>query len=146
MLEKYLTPENVQIKLEAKDWEEALYKACDPLLKRGSIEPVYVEKMIQTLKETGPYFVISKHIALAHTRPENGAKKMDVTFAVFDPGIEFGAGEMDPIRLIIGLSATDPDSHIDLMDELAEKMMDEEAFRQIFTADTPEEFCKLMRR
>lgn len=45
------------------------------LEKSGAIEPRYIDAMINTVKEIGPYIVIAPGIAMPHARPEAGAKK-----------------------------------------------------------------------
>lgn len=65
----------VKLQVEAADWEEAIRNSTDVLVSTGVAEPSYIDGMIQTTKETGPYIVITKHVALPHARPESGAKK-----------------------------------------------------------------------
>ena len=86
----------------------------------------------------------SEGLALAHARPECGANRLALAFSTLNPPVSFGAGDNDPVRLIITLAATDPDSHIDLLGELAEVLMDDGRMEQLFSAKTPEEFCALL--
>ena len=56
--------------------------------------------MIKAVHDNGPYIVISKHIALAHARTECGALHTDISFATLEPAVNFGAGDLDPVKLI----------------------------------------------
>lgn len=144
MLLETITTKDVQVGLRANDWEDAVRQAAAPLLASGAIRQSYIEGMIESVHQNGPYFVLAKGLALAHARPECGAVRLALNFTTFDPPISFGAGDNDPVRLIITLAATDPDSHIDLLGELAEVLMDDSRMQQLFSAASPEEFCALL--
>lgn len=144
MLLETITAQDVQIGLHAKDWEDAIRQAAAPLLASGAIQQSYIDGMITSVHENGPYFVLAKGLALAHARPECGAVRLALNFTTFDPPVPFGAGENDPVRLVITLAATDPDSHLELLGELAEVLMDESRMQQLFSAASPEAFCALL--
>lgn len=144
MLLEKITANDVQIGKTAADWQEAIRIAAAPLEAQGAIASSYTDGMIESVQKNGPYFVITKGMALAHARPECGANRLALNFTTFDPPISFGAGENDPVHLIITLAATDPNSHIDLLSALAETLMDESRMHQLYAAKTPEEFCALL--
>lgn len=144
MLLDNISTSDVIIKLKAENWEDAIRKSSQTLLEKGSIESRYIDAMIKVVHETGPYFVIGKHIALAHTRTEFGAIHTDISFATLDPAINFGAGELDPVKLIITLSATDPDTHLDLLGELSDILIDEEKLEALFNAESAEKLVKIL--
>ena len=95
--------------------------------------------MIQATKETGPYIVITKHVALPHARPETGAEKIGISIATLKRPVVFGNKENDPVKYIFGLSALDNQTHLTAMSELAE-LLDHKAFYQVLdNAQKPEE-------
>ena len=145
MLLETITANDVQIGLHAKDWEDAIRQAAAPLLASGAIRQSYIEGMITSVHDNGPYFVLSKGLALAHARPECGAVRLSLNFSTFDPPVSFGAGENDPVRLIITLAATDPDSHLDLLGELAEVLMDDSRMQQLFSLHHPKRSGALLK-
>lgn len=146
MLLNHITASDVQIQLKAETWEEAIRISSTILLEKGSIEPGYIDAMINAVHEIGPYFVIGKHIALAHARPECGALKTDICFSTFSPPIAFGAGSLDPIKLIITLSATDSDTHLALLGDLSEILMDELKSAALFDAESADEFVRILQK
>ena len=75
MLLETITSNDVQIGLHAKDWEGAIRQAAAPLLASGAIQQSYIEGMITSVHDNGPYFVLSKGLALAHARPEDVYKR-----------------------------------------------------------------------
>lgn len=145
MLLETITEKDIQIKLHAKDWEDAVRQAAAPLKENGAIEQSYIDGIIDSVHENGPYFVLTKGFALAHTRPECGANRLAMNFTTFDPPVEFGSGANDPVSLVITLAATDANSHIDLLAELAEVLMDPDKMQKMFCADSKEEFLELLK-
>lgn len=144
MLLDKITASDVLIRLKTENWENAIRKSSQTLLDKGSIEPRYIDAMIKVIHENGPYIVIGKHIALAHARPECGALHMDISFTTLDPAINFGAGDLDPVKLIITLSATDSETHLDLLSELADILMDEEKSETLLNAESAEKFAQIL--
>lgn len=140
MLKDLITVDDIEIGLQANDWEDAIRKSSKRLLETGAIEMEYVDSMVNVLKENGPYIVLGDHIALAHTRPEYGANALGLSFTTLKPAIEFGSDNFDPIKLIITFSATDSNSHLEMISELASILSDTETMEQLFTASTSEEF------
>lgn len=134
-------PMHVQIGVQASDWEDAIRKSAQTLLNSGAIERNYVEAMVQSLKDNGPYIIVSKHVALAHTRPECGVNHPGLAFATLHPAVAFGSGEFDPIRLVITLAALDAESHMELLGELVDILMEEDRMEALFSAPTPDAFC-----
>ncbi|UHP10175.1 PTS sugar transporter subunit IIA [Listeria marthii] len=140
MLLDQVTLEDIEINLQAKNWREAIQIAARPLLERGAIKKNYIDGMIQSVENNGPYIVIAKHIALAHTRPEFGVIHGGLTFATLADGVAFGSEMFDPVKLIITLAATDAESHLDVLSELAEVLMDEEKVARLITANSNQAF------
>ena len=144
MLLNKISASDVLIQLKTDNWEDAIRKSSQTLLDKGSIESRYIDSMIKVVHENGPYIVIGKHIALAHARTECGALHTDISFATLEPVINFGAGALDPVKLIITLSATDPDTHLDLLGELSDILMDEEKSEALFHAESAEAFIQIL--
>lgn len=129
----------VKLQVEADNWEDAIRNSTDVLVNTGIAKPSYIDGMIQATKETGPYIVITKHVALPHARPETGAEKIGISIATLKRPVVFGNKENDPVKYIFGLSALDNQTHLTAMSELAE-LLDHKAFYQVLdNAQKPEE-------
>lgn len=79
MLEDVLRDQNILLQQEVSTWEESIIRVSEPLVKEQVIESRYIDAMINSVKEFGPYIVIGKHIALAHARPEDGVNKLGIS-------------------------------------------------------------------
>ena len=60
-----LTKENILLQQDSTSWQEAIKKAAQPLLRNGSVSKQYVEAMIQSVLDAGPYIVLMPGFALA---------------------------------------------------------------------------------
>lgn len=120
----------IQLQVKAKNWEEAIYLAAMPLLKKKCIKREYIEKIIQTIRVEGPYMLITKHVALPHARPEDGALKLAMGITTLQRPITIGDSENNPVKYIFTLSAIDQKSHINAMAELV-SLLEKEQFYQI---------------
>lgn len=141
-----VTAADITVGVHASDWEDAIRKSSKRLLDTGKIEERYVEAMIEAVHRVGPYIVLGNHVALAHARPECGTKELAICFATLEPPIPFGSELFDPVSLIITLAATDADSHLDLMSELASILMEEENVERLVASKTSEEFWNLLQQ
>ncbi|HBJ8949074.1 TPA: PTS sugar transporter subunit IIA [Listeria monocytogenes] len=137
MLLDRVTLEDIEVNLKAKDWREAIQTSARLLLERGAIKESYIDGMIQSVENNGPYIVIAKHIALAHTRPEFGVIRGGLTFATLADGVAFGSDMFDPVKLV---AATDSESHLEVLSELAEVLMDEEKVTRLIEANSSQAF------
>ncbi len=114
--------ENIQILDYVDTWEHAIRISCEPLLKKGYIEEKYVEKIIENIKKIGFYIVIDEYVAMPHARPEDGVKKMGVSFLKINKGIMFGKQK---VYLIFTLASIDASKHIDILQKIMNLLQDE---------------------
>ena len=81
-----------------------------------------MDGIIKALNNFGPYFVLLPHVALPHTRAEEGAVKNAIGISTLKNPIWFGNSDNNPVKYIFFLSAMDNEKHIDAMGELLELM------------------------
>lgn len=65
MLSEITNETLVKIKVKAKNWEEAI-RQSSVLVENNKVTEGYVDAMINSAKASGPYIVITKHVALPH--------------------------------------------------------------------------------
>ena len=139
-----VTEANIAIGIQALDWEDAIRQSAACLLAEKKIEEQYITAMIDAVHRLGPYIVLGNHVALAHARPECGVNEPGICFATLNPPIPFESEKFDPVELIITLAATDADSHLELMSELAGILVEEENVQKLVASKTPEEFLQIL--
>lgn len=108
----------------ATDWRGAVHAACAPLVTAGAVEARYPDRCIWIAEEHGPYMVLAPGIALAHARPEDGAVRLCLSAAVLARPVEFGHDQNDPVDLVLAFGSPDDASHLELLQSLAEHLLD----------------------
>ena len=138
-----LTKENILLQQESTSWQEAIKKAAQPLLRNGNVTKQYVEAMIQSVLDAGPYIVLMPGFALAHARSEDGVCRLGLSAMTLNTPISFGSPN-DPVKVIFCLAAIDPTSHLELMGELAEVLARDSIIDCLANVETPEAFIQLL--
>jgi len=140
-----ITRDTIKLQAHVSDWKEAVQEAGQLLVDAGAVEPRYVDAMMRTVEELGPYIVIAPGVALPHARPEEGARRISMCFVTLEPPIEFGNADHDPVRLVVAFSAVDKDSHIQALAGLTRLLQDEEKVQAVFQARDKSEVLRLVR-
>lgn len=135
---EFLKKENVRIVDAVSDWREAIKICTDPLIEQGYITENYPKRIIELTEEHGAYYIVAKDLALVHARPEDGVLKQQLAVTVIRKPVIFDNKEHDPVRLFVTLCAADSNSHLDMLRELAEIMMDEARVEKCIRIETPE--------
>lgn len=131
MIEKLLNEEIVDVNIKADNWEEAVIEAGKLLLKSEKIEERYIEAMIKTVKEMGPYIVMAPGIAMPHGRPDSGVLELGISVISLENGINFGSSEFDPVKLIFAICAKENKSHIELLQDLSYILDDDDLLEEV---------------
>lgn len=131
MIQDILEDENILLTNEKFTWQEAIRYVAQPLLDSDTITENYISAMIQNVEEYGPYIVIAPHMALAHARPEDGAKKLGLSVAIFENQIAFGDEEEQKVSVAFCLSAIDSFSHLNVMKSLVNLIRSTDKIEQL---------------
>jgi PTS system ascorbate-specific IIA component len=136
---------SIKIQQSVTSWRESFEIAGAGLVDSNRTVAAYTQEMIQAFEELGPYMVIAPGIALAHGRPSESVIETGLSLVTLSTPIEFGSESNDPVSLVIGLAATDHDSHIDLMAALSELLMSEEKVTLLLNATKEAEVPSYLR-
>jgi ascorbate PTS system EIIA or EIIAB component len=130
---------SIVIKDSVADRNQAISIAGELLVASQRVRPEYIESMLDAIEKFGPYIVIAPGIALAHGKPSDEVLSTGLSLLVIREAIEFKHSQNDPVQLVFGLAATDHDSHIALMAELAEFLSDSERINSVLTCSNIEQ-------
>lgn len=142
MLKKLLNG-NIQIVNNVKDWEESIKIAANPLIEKKSIEKRYVDAMINSIKELGPYIVLMPGIAMPHSRPENGVNETSFSLLIIKNGVLYPKKDQ-AIKVVIVLAAKDNESHIEALTNLSDFLDDEEKIEELLNSNSINEVMKIL--
>jgi mannitol operon transcriptional antiterminator len=125
MTRPLLRKEDVLLNVTARDWQNAVMKVGEVMEKQGLIENRYIDSMVKVVRELGPYIVLAPGIAFPHARPEDGALATGIGLITLSQPVPFGNVDNDPVKIVIGLAATDNTSHLGLLKQLCEFLEDD---------------------
>lgn len=129
-----LSEENIMVGLEAADWEAAIRNSARPLVP-DSVEPRYVDAMVENVKTMGPYIVLTKGIALPHSLSTDGVLRSGISLATLRNPVKFGHKFNDPVRLVICIATSDKKEHMREMSKLTTLISSRGFVKRICEAD-----------
>lgn len=138
-----LTGEYIQFVDSVDTWEEAVALSAQPLLEGGQIKQSYIDGMIESVKEYGPYIVIAPNIALPHARPELGSVKIGYSIMKIKQPVSFTEDGKNDASLFIALSCVDSERHIQMLQDIVMILSDSEKHDALFAANTKDEILAL---
>ena len=122
-MEELVEKSKIDASVCASDWKQAVEKAGSLLVKSGDIEEGYIDQMIDSVMELGPYMVIAKGFALAHAAPCKEVKNTSVSLINLKQGVNFGSLN-DPVKVVMCLACKDKQSHIEKLQKIALRLME----------------------
>jgi len=146
MLNDLIGSDNIQLNVEARDWEDAVYRGAKILLDKKYITRSYIDGIIKKVREIGPYIVIAPGIALPHARPEDGVKELSMSLITLKRPIEFGNEANDPVKLLITLAATDNETHLKALSQLMGLLNNFNDVKRIFAAIDKAEILRILKK
>ncbi|WHY77353.1 PTS sugar transporter subunit IIA [Neobacillus sp. WH10] len=142
---KFLEENLVAFDVEVSSPEEAIRAAGNLLAKGGVVEEGYIEAMVRSYHENGPYFVLAPKIALPHARPEDGVKEASVSFISLKHSIVFGNTANDPVQFVFALGASSSEEHLTLLKKLMLLLNSKENVEKLAEIHTYKELHNIIR-
>ena len=131
--------ENIPKQYET-DWERAIYTTALPLIRRGSISEKYVTCIIDRLMEAGPYMFVTKDLVLAHARPQDGVRHLDIAIGISTDGILFESGKR--ARIVFCLVVEDQQKHIGILKDIRKVLSKETQIDELVKIESAGEICE----
>lgn len=135
-------------KKQPSDWKEAIRMSCHKLESSGLITDQYVQEIIESVEEHGPYIVIVPQVAMPHAQATSeGVLGTGISFTKFPKPVAFYDEEYDedrPATLFFTLAAKNPDEHLENITKLMELLSDEMIIENLLVTDTLDDFYQLI--
>ncbi|WP_282674351.1 BglG family transcription antiterminator [Lactococcus cremoris] len=134
MLTDLLTKEKIRFTNKELSWQEAIELAAQPLLDKHEIEERYIKAIIDKVEAFGPYIDLGLGIALPHARPEEGVKKLGMSFLRCEHPVKLMDDVKHEIKLFIVLAAIDNETHLRALSTLTKILSNKERLSQLLAA------------
>lgn len=142
---RFLEKSLISLDVEASNAEDAIRAAGGLLVEGGVAEPSYVEAMLASYRDKGPYFVLAPHIALPHAKPEDGVSEASVSLVRLREPVRFGHASNDPVELVFALGSSTSSEHIALLRRLTALLNDPANVAAMKQAKTAEDVESLVQ-
>ncbi|MES0234815.1 PTS mannitol transporter subunit IIA, partial [Citrobacter sedlakii] len=103
----------------------------------------YIQAIKDSTLSNGPYYILAPGVAMPHARPEYGALKTGMSLTLLKQEVQFSEGE-EGIRLLIGLSAANADSHIEAIQALSELLCEEQTINALLAAKSEKQLADII--
>ena len=130
--------------------QEAVRLSTEPLVEDGSVDAEYYKQIVACIEKYGPYVVFDHNVAMPHTTENaTGAYKTGVGFMVSEKIIDFGVdedGEKKEANLFFTLFTTNPDEHMNNIQQLSAIFMNDDLLDALAAARTPEDILEAEKK
>jgi mannitol/fructose-specific phosphotransferase system IIA component len=139
-MSELLSPEAVRLGLHASDRFDAVRQSGDVLVEIGSVEPAYVEAMLE--REHSMSTALGEGFAIPHGTDESRQWIIQtrLAFLQFPQGIDWGD---DQVFVCVAIAAVG-DEHVGLLARLAQVLVVPEQAAQLRTAGRVEDVLSLL--
>lgn len=127
--------QNIQIREQVSSWQEALKIASKPLLDSHKITNTYVKNMAKSVKENGPYMVLTDYFALMHARPGEGVNQIGMSLLVLKHPVDL---EGKLVKIFLVMAALDNTSHLNALKRIMNILMNNKSFNTILNGNKKE--------
>lgn len=115
-LMQFLKRDRLEIVEGEYSWQDGIKLAGKKLLEEKSIEKRYIDNILSQIRFYGPFMLVAPGIFLAHGKPEDGVKKLDVSMTVFRNPIRFS--EFQQASVVITLATEDQEKHLHILKDI----------------------------
>lgn len=131
------SPQQIEI-IENINWSDIVEKSFLPMLNRGTIERIYIEKVDEDIKKNYEVQIISEKVLLPHSDPNNGVITPDCQILIIPSGVAAPDGKK--INIIIGLAPGFNNEHVKWLVFLNKFLSNEINLKNILVSNSYEIF------
>ena len=143
-MEELIQKKNIEVNLDVDNWEDAIKGVGNLLINSKQIEEGYINSMINSVKELGPYIVLSQGFALAHAAPNSETvHEPSLAIVTLKNPVKFGSPN-DPVKVLMCLACTDKATHLVLLSKAAKKLMQENFVENAAKCKTSDELYQVI--
>lgn len=146
-LRQMLTKEMVRLEVpEFSSPEDVIRYSGRILVEAGKAEEQYVDDMIESYRELGPYMVMAPGLAMPHARPGGHVKEPCISFVKLKEPVNFHHPCNDPVKIVFALGGVSDNGHIELLQDLSSLLAADKMIEKLSAVNTYEELLELIEK
>ena len=126
-----ITQQDIHVVQNVASWQQAITLASQPLLQSNKINESYVQSMIDSVDQYGPYIVISPQVALAHALPKDNVFSLSVSMLKINEPIYF---DNEQVSVVLVLAPIDEKSHLGILKDIMDLFNQSKFVKKLFDA------------
>lgn len=148
MLKDLVNKNLTQFENHFDSWEEAVRASYQTMLKQNIVEEVYVDQVVDCIKEFGPYIILIPNVAMPHSsQGAEGVNQSAISFMKVEKPVSFEEGNPEKdAQLFFALAALDSQQHMNNIMALSELLMNEELVSELKDAKSNEDLIRLAEK
>lgn len=148
MLKDLVNKNLTQFENHFDSWEEAVRASYQTMLKQNIVEEVYVDQVVDCIKEFGPYIILIPNVAMPHSsQGADGVNQSAIAFMKVEKPVAFEEGNPEKdAQLFFALAALDSQQHMNNIMALSELLMNEELVSELKDAKSNEDLIRLAEK
>jgi transcriptional antiterminator/mannitol/fructose-specific phosphotransferase system IIA component (Ntr-type) len=141
-LKHLVNKDTVMVQNTNIDWISAINRCAKPLLDNKSIEPRYVEKIIEDIQKDHPFIMISEGLIIAHASVESGVNEVCISIMKSKNKINID-GYLDADLLVV-LGTPNYTDHLGVLNDLIAMTESIKTMKKIRESKNREEIIKII--
>ncbi len=138
-----LGDEFIAVGVRAANWEEAVRAAGELICRSGAAREEFVESMVKTVEEMGPYIVVAPGVALPHGRIGYGIHRLGMSLITLETPVPFFHPTNDPVRVVFCLAPVDHYAHLQALADFM-SLLERGKLREIMEARSVEQINMIL--
>lgn len=126
MVKDVLLDKLVEVEVDVDSWQDCIQHLGGMLVREKKIEPGFIDSMIQTVYELGPYMILLPGIAFFHGKPGSSVHEPCLSFVTLKKEVAFKEFDNQQVQCAFAFGAVDSDSHMQMLMQVAKLLQDEE--------------------
>lgn len=126
MLKDILKESVIETDVECKTWRDCVRKVGELLVNEKKVTPIFVQSMEDTVEKYGPYMILVPKVAFFHGIPSENVSEACLSLITLKESVYFDDFDNQEIKCAFGFGAVDSDSHMKMLQSIANLLVDEE--------------------
>lgn len=122
-------------------WQHAIQLASNSLIQANRIEQSYVQAMIDSVNQYGPYIIITPKVALAHAIPNDNVHSLSLSLLKLAQPVLI---DEEAVQIFIVLAPVDERSHLGILKDIMLLFNDKVFVKALFEAFDREQIMSLI--
>lgn len=146
MIRDVLREELVNVEIEASTWRDVVRHGGYLLVKEGKIDMPFIDSMIETVEELGPYMILLPDVAFFHGKPSSSVKEACLSFVTLKNDVYFDDFDNQRIKCAFAFGAVDSESHMQMLMSVASLLQDQEFINLVCEHGSKEKIMKKIQQ